>query len=51
MSMLFSKLPLPPSKFENNNNTICKPWQLPTVFENSLTLDEIASGTYSYFKK
>ncbi|KAG1095821.1 hypothetical protein G6F42_018483 [Rhizopus arrhizus] len=43
-SLYYSKLPLPPANYDNNNNVICKPWQLPTLFEKSLTLqDHIAS--------
>ncbi|CEP18103.1 hypothetical protein [Parasitella parasitica] len=47
MSLLFSKLPLPPAKFDNNSNVICKPWQLPHLFERTVGLGEIASDRVS----
>ncbi|KAK4513683.1 guanine nucleotide-binding protein subunit alpha [Mucor velutinosus] len=44
MSFLhYSKLPLPPANYDNNSNVICKPWQLPSLFEKSLSLQDHTS--------
>ncbi|KAL9537440.1 hypothetical protein MBANPS3_011771 [Mucor bainieri] len=41
MSSLYSsKFPLPPANYENNSNVICRPWQLPGLFEKSLRLQD-----------
>ncbi|GAN04747.1 RNA-binding protein Mei2 [Mucor ambiguus] len=47
-SLYYSKLPLPPANYDNNSNVICKPWQLPSLFEKSLRLQDHTSVDRAY---